>query len=227
MLLLATAGVGAAIIGLTGCQNSGGGSFAANDEALYLFDDGTSDIPQRSDYEYESPEPAATSVASTAPSPSSQSGYSAPAAPQYAANDTQYYEPDPEPARPQVRRAAVSSPPAASSGSTGSYTVRRGDTLYDIARAHGMSVSRLKSLNGLSSNLIHPGQRLSVSGSSRSSSSNTAVASSRGSGGSYTVRGGDTLWKISRRHGVSVSALKNANGLSSDIIQPGQRLSIP
>ena len=43
----------------------------------------------------------------------------------------------------------------------------------------------------------------------------------------YTVRSGDTLGEIAQKHGVSVSALKRANGLRSDVLQIGKRLKIP
>jgi membrane-bound lytic murein transglycosylase D len=45
--------------------------------------------------------------------------------------------------------------------------------------------------------------------------------------GTYTVRRGDSLGKIGNRYGVSVTALKNANGLRRNTIHPGQRLTIP
>jgi len=48
-----------------------------------------------------------------------------------------------------------------------------------------------------------------------------------GSGRSYTVAGGDNLYRISQRHGTTVAAIKNANGLASDVIRPGQNLLIP
>ncbi len=55
-------------------------------------------------------------------------------------------------------------------------------------------------------------------------------APARGGGGgskTYTVVNGDNLYRISLRNGTTVNALKNANGLTSDLIQPGQRLRIP
>lgn len=42
------------------------------------------------------------------------------------------------------------------------YVVQKGDTLYRIAKAHGLSVAELKRLNGLTADLIHPGQVLRV-----------------------------------------------------------------
>jgi LysM repeat protein len=218
--------LGLGVLIFTGCQNSGGG-FAANEEALYLFDDGTSDIPQRSDtYDYGAG--SSENIAFTEEETVSYAAASSPASNQYASNDTQYYSPDPAPSQPQVRRASVSSSTSYSSGSgTSTYTVRSGDSLYKIARAHGMSVDRLKSLNGISGSMIHPGDRLKVSGSAAPGTRTASASSSRSSGGSYTVRSGDTLWGISRRHGVSVTSIKNANGLSGNTIQPGQRLTIP
>ncbi len=76
---------------------------------------------------------------------------------------------------------ASSSKPATSSGATttASYTVRSGDTLWGIARAHNTSVSALISANGLSSDgFIRVGQRLNLSASGANSSANSGTAQS-------------------------------------------------
>jgi nucleoid-associated protein YgaU len=44
---------------------------------------------------------------------------------------------------------------------------------------------------------------------------------------SIAVQAGDTLWRLARRHGVEVNALRSLNGLSGDLIQVGQALIIP
>jgi nucleoid-associated protein YgaU len=65
------------------------------------------------------------------------------------------------------------------------------------------------------------------SGSSKSASS--ARRASRPSSGrtTYQVRQGDSLWTIARRHGVSVSSIKEANGMRSSSLSIGQRIVIP
>ncbi|SFG89935.1 LysM peptidoglycan-binding domain-containing protein [Sporolactobacillus nakayamae] len=121
------------------------------------------------------------------------------------------------------------------STSASSYTVKSGDSLWLIANHNGMSVSKLKSLNGLKSNTIYPGQVLKLSGTapaktqtaaSASSSPDNSSASSSASATTYTVRSGDSLWKIASENGITVSALKSANGLKSDVIYPGQSLKL-
>jgi LysM repeat protein len=104
----------------------------------------------------------------------------------------------------------------------GTHTVRRGDTLGTIARRYGLGVEELKRQNGLSSNIIHPGDRLEVKAP-------TAHASAAPDGAKrYRVSSGDTLGRIADAHGVGLGALLRANALSSrSTIYPGQWLVIP
>jgi membrane-bound lytic murein transglycosylase D len=105
--------------------------------------------------------------------------------------------------------------------SNGKYLVRYGDTLWDIAVAHGMSVRQLKRINNLSSNRIYAGRELIVSHD---------LAKPNTSGGSFVkhkVRRGDNLWKIASRYGSTVSQIKRANGLVSNEIYPGNTLMVP
>lgn len=101
---------------------------------------------------------------------------------------------------------------ATTTTTTGSYTVRYGDTLSAIASRYGMSVSALASLNGIiNPNRIYPGQVLKLSGGSSTRA--------------YTVRSGDTLSGIASRLGTSWTALKAKNGISNaNLIYPGQTL---
>jgi LysM repeat protein len=105
------------------------------------------------------------------------------------------------------------------------HVVQRGDTLYSIARRYGTTVQAIMSANGLrNGNFIWVGQRLTIPGTSSGSSSGGGTAS----GGVYVVRRGDTLYSIARRHGTTVQAIMNANGLrNGNFIWVGQRLTIP
>ena len=95
------------------------------------------------------------------------------------------------------------------------YVVQNGDSLWKIANKYGITVNELKSLNGLTSNNLTVGQILEVPGSSSSAS------------GTYTVKSGDSLWKIANEYGITVNELKSLNDLTSDILSIGQVLKIP
>jgi LysM repeat protein len=118
---------------------------------------------------------------------------------------------------------SAASPASVDVAGSGSYTVRRGDYLYGIARASGTELSTLLSLNGLSLNsVIHPGNVLRTNSSTGTPKPATAP---EWSGGTYTVRRGDYLYAIARTTGTELSTLLSLNGLSlNSVIQPGQVL---
>src|SRR5699024_5064109 len=114
--------------------------------------------------------------------------------------------------------------PAPSTGST--YTVKSGDTLSHIARKYKTSVSELKKLNHLKSDLIYVGQKLKVNGSSSSKPETKPTTPAPSTGSTYTVKSGDTLSHIAVKYGTSVSDLKKLNNLKSDLIYVGQKLKV-
>ena len=109
----------------------------------------------------------------------------------------------------------------------GTYTVRRGDSLWAIATRYGTSIAALRQANGLASNIIYVGQRLAIPGSSSGASSSGSTSQPSSGSQVYTVRRGDTLASIAYRYGTTVSAIVRANGLTNpSLIYPGQQLRI-
>lgn len=107
------------------------------------------------------------------------------------------------------------------------YTVQKGDSLFSIASRIGMTVSALKKVNNLSSDTIYPGQKLNTKNEAVTKPSETVnpPVQTAPTSHAYTVRNGDTLYKIANQLGVSLIQLKEANQLKSDIIYPGQVLT--
>ena len=106
-----------------------------------------------------------------------------------------------------------------SSNTSETYTVKAGDSLWKIANQFGLTVAELKNLNGLNSDNLSIGQVLKVSNSNGSSNNN--------SDNTYTVKSGDSLWKIANQYGVTVNELKGLNNLTNDSLSIGQVLKIP
>lgn len=110
------------------------------------------------------------------------------------------------------------------------HTVRSGESLAIIAQKHHCSVDDLKKWNNLSSNMIHPNQKLKTSGS-KPSPANNAGNTATGTDVTYiyhTVKKGDTLWDIAQQYkGVTVEDIKKWNNLgNSSKLQVGQKLKI-
>ena len=100
------------------------------------------------------------------------------------------------------------------------YTVKSGDTLYSIANKYGLTVNELKDLNNLTSDILSIGQVLNVSNSGTSTTPSNPT-------NTYTVKSGDSLYSIAKRYGISVDALKSANGKTSNLLSIGEVLVIP
>ena len=111
-------------------------------------------------------------------------------------------------------------------------TVKRGDTLERIARAHAVSTDNLRRWNALSSKApLRPGQRLVVSAPQLARDSGTrpvlASAKARPAPKTYVVKRGDTLERIARAHAVSADELRRWNQLPPKAaLRPGQALRV-
>ncbi len=107
------------------------------------------------------------------------------------------------------------------------HTVRRGESLGKIAGRYRLSVSELKRMNGLRSDMIKPGQKLVV-GKQTVTASAPPVDKTPADGSFiyHVVQPGDTLWDIAKRYpGVSVDDLKRLNDGQLEL-KPGDRIKV-
>jgi len=103
------------------------------------------------------------------------------------------------------------------------HVVQRGETLFKIGLKYGLLVTTLKAANGLTGDTIYAGQQLIIPHSNEAGLTQAIPPSN----GLHIVQRGENLSRISRRYGVTVSALMAANGLNRTTIYVGERLAIP
>lgn len=134
------------------------------------------------------------------------------------------------------------------------HVVKSGETITTISRRYKCSVTDIRAWNGLKSNYLKPGQKLTIYTPSKANpapvktetqekpkpaagtttqqqtkpaNTTTAAAASGAKTKSYTVKSGDSLYSISKKTGVSVEQLKKLNGLGNKyMLHPGQKLKI-
>jgi membrane-bound lytic murein transglycosylase D len=121
------------------------------------------------------------------------------------------------------------------------HTVKRGESIGQIAGRYGVTVGEIKQWNRLSTSKVRRGTRLKIRTGEADSGPALAVATSSaptleeriappaGSSATKTivVQPGDTLTGIAAKHGVTIGDIKSLNGLRSSRIQSGQRLKLP
>ena len=111
------------------------------------------------------------------------------------------------------------------------YTVKRGDTLWDIGRQYGVSVNQLASWNGISSRkFLRPRQKLNLwlPGGNEKSAGSSVDARQTGKGPFYyTVKKGDSLWLIAKKFNVTVEQLLAWNKVrKNSFLHPNQKLIV-
>ncbi|WP_175639544.1 C40 family peptidase [Metabacillus schmidteae] len=130
--------------------------------------------------------------------------------------------------------STTSSSSASTPAKNVTYTVKSGDSLWVIARAHNTSVAELKKLNNLTSDLIRIGQKLTVKKQAGQTTQvneekvneNTTQQEQSKVVSTYKVIPGDSLWKIANKFDITIAEIKVANNLKSDVIRVGQVLKL-
>ena len=119
----------------------------------------------------------------------------------------------------------------ASSGTPGRYLVKSGDTLSSIAREHGLRLDTLRRANpSLRGNTLIAGSYLVIPDKNGRVADAQADSNSGSSEKTYTIKSGDTLGAVARKHGVSLQKLLDANNISkkdANRIKIGQKIIIP
>lgn len=103
------------------------------------------------------------------------------------------------------------------------YTVKSGDSLWKIASKYDTTVDTLMDINNLKGTTLTINQQLLVP----KKETIEIEIEEEPKGITYTVKSGDSLWKIANSYGITVDKLKSANNLTSNTLQIGQKLLIP
>ncbi|MBI5739932.1 MAG: LysM peptidoglycan-binding domain-containing protein [Nitrospirae bacterium] len=99
------------------------------------------------------------------------------------------------------------------------HTVKKGDTLYRISKKYKTDIGTITQANNLDSDKLVPGTKLLISSVKQAASHPVNEGPE-----TYTVKKGDSLWKIGKRYSVSVKELRKLNNLKSRRLKPGQEL---
>jgi membrane-bound lytic murein transglycosylase D len=109
------------------------------------------------------------------------------------------------------------------------HTVKSGETLVKIAQQYKCTVNDLKRWNNLQSTTIKVGQKLKVyPPENQNVTNNTSNSSNNKTSGTttYTVKKGDSLWSIAKKHNVTVDHIKKLNNLKNNDLKVGQKLKL-
>ncbi|MES2274410.1 MAG: LysM peptidoglycan-binding domain-containing protein [Bacteroidota bacterium] len=115
--------------------------------------------------------------------------------------------------------------PSRSSKKPSYHTIKKGETLADIADEFGVEVQDLKAWNNLHSNKATIGKKLRL-GESPADDDSPVTKKATKKYLTYTVRKGDTLSGLAEKFEASIDSIKELNGLKKNALQPGMTLKI-
>ena len=98
------------------------------------------------------------------------------------------------------------------------YIVKSGDTLYGISNQYGVSIMDLETLNNVKANNLQIGQVLKIPNNTGNNPSSTFI---------YTIKKGDSLYKIANEYNTNVDYLIKLNNLKNTNLSIGQKISVP
>jgi LysM repeat protein len=117
------------------------------------------------------------------------------------------------------------------------YVAKKGDSLYKIAKAEKITVEQLAKANNLTkASLLKIDQKLTIPAAMAKATSTPVISAKETmlspsapalAGNAYEVKKGDSLWKIAKSNNTTITALKQANNMTKDALQVGQKLAIP
>lgn len=125
-----------------------------------------------------------------------------------------------------------------STSTSSTYIVKSGDSVWGIANSFGITMAQLIEWNNIKNNFIYPGQKLTIKGGQTTGTSTNNPGSSPSSGNTntsnttsassskYTVKAGDSVWKIANDHGISMNQLIQWNNIKNNFVYPGQQLVV-
>ena len=135
---------------------------------------------------------------------------------------------------------AAAAAAAVPTGSASEYKVQKGDIAFNLAKKHNVTLKELQAANpnvdlkklkvGATLQIPAPGAAAEAKAAKAAGAATDAAApaeAASGDGTVYHVKGGDSLGKIAKRHGTTVKAIRQLNGLTSDNIRVGQKLKLP
>jgi membrane-bound lytic murein transglycosylase D len=101
------------------------------------------------------------------------------------------------------------------------YEVKKGESLFSIAKENNMSIDELKKMNKLDDNKIKPGQKLNLSTQSKNSEKNFAKEKF-----THKVHSGESFYSIAKKYGCKIDDLKEWNNKSDNKVKIGDKLII-